>query len=186
MRILGCTRDVYRSAARRRVGIMSGTGSPKSPVQFSSRMKPIDLPRHSPPPAPQTRYPSTDPRMTYSEFSLTHETLRVQRSRCFIGPEVDLTFLPHGPQLMRSTELLMAQGVIPVPIGTSSGSGFNDRKRAREGELPGPSKRHAASSVKNEEMSAPARAQRIRDLRVSSGSNGFLYQPHLTTVVHVG
>jgi hypothetical protein len=87
---------------------------------------------------------------------------------------------------MRSTELLMAQGVIPVPIGISGGSGFNDRKRAREDELPGPSKRHATSSVKNEEASTSARAQRIRDLRVSSGTDDFLYQLHLTTVVHVG
>ena len=87
---------------------------------------------------------------------------------------------------MRSTELLMAQGVIPVPIGISDGSGFNDRKRAREDELPGPSKRHATSSVKNEEASTSARAQRIRDLRVSSGTDDFLYQLHLTTVVHVG
>jgi hypothetical protein len=80
----------------------------------------------------------------------------------------------------------MAQGVIPAPVGNGSGSGFNDRKRAREDELPGTSKRHATSSVKNEEVSATARAQRIRDLRVSSGTDDFFYQSHLTTVVHVG
>jgi hypothetical protein len=74
---------------------------------------------------------------------------------------------------MRLTELLMAQGVIPKPVGTNGAFGFNDRKRTREDGLPGPSKRHSTSSVKNEELSATARAQRIRDLRVSSSVNSF-------------
>ena len=36
VRTVGCMKDVYRSAARRQGGIMSGTTSPKPPVQFSS------------------------------------------------------------------------------------------------------------------------------------------------------
>ena len=86
---------------------------------------------------------------------------------------------------MRSIELLMAQGVIPGPVGTGGEPRVNDRKRFREEELPGPSKRHTTSSVKKEEVSDTARARRIRDLQVSSGTNGFLHQFHLT-VVHVG
>ena len=57
---------------------------------------------------------------------------------------------------MRSTELLMAQGVIPGAVGTSVEPGVNDRKRFREEEIPGPSKRHKASSVKKEDMSGAA------------------------------
>ena len=72
--------------------------------------------------------------------------------------------------------LLMAQGVIPgqdVPVRTSEGPRINDRKRTREDALPGPSKRHAGPTIKNEEVSATSRAQRIRDLQVSRDTNGF-------------
>jgi len=71
--------------------------------------------------------------------------------------------------------LLMAQGVIPgedVPVRTSEGPRTNERKRTREDALPGPSKRRAGPSIKNEEMSGTARAQRIRDLQVSRDTNG--------------
>jgi hypothetical protein len=72
--------------------------------------------------------------------------------------------------------LLMAQGVIAredVPVGTSERPRINDRKRTGEGALPGPSKRHAGSTIKNEDMSATARAQRIQDLQVSRDTNDF-------------
>jgi hypothetical protein len=71
---------------------------------------------------------------------------------------------------MRLTDLLMAQGVIPrhdVTAGIAGRFEVNDRKRTREVELSGPSKRNAAPTVKKEEISATARAQRIRDLQVS-------------------
>jgi hypothetical protein len=70
----------------------------------------------------------------------------------------------------------MAQGVIPgrrVDAGTGGASEFNDRKRAREGGSPGPSTRRPRRSIKNEDMSAHARAQRIRALQVSMAINGF-------------
>jgi len=72
--------------------------------------------------------------------------------------------------------LLMAQGIIAgqdVPVRTSEGPRINDRKRTGEDALPGPSKRRAGSTIKNEDMSATARAQRIRDLQVSRDTNGF-------------
>jgi hypothetical protein len=68
----------------------------------------------------------------------------------------------------------MAQGVITrYGVGAEIGGGgseANDRKRARDDDSPGPSttKRRAGSTVKKEEMSANARAQRIRALQVSS------------------
>jgi len=70
----------------------------------------------------------------------------------------------------RPRDLLMAQGVIPKAVGNSSESGVNDRKRTREDELAGPSKRHITSLTKNEEMSTAARAKRIRDLQAELNS----------------
>ena len=71
----------------------------------------------------------------------------------------------------------MAQGVIPrqdVAARTGRGPEVNDtRKRTREDDLPGPSKRHTAPTVKKEEIPASARAQRIRNLQVSRGINSF-------------
>jgi hypothetical protein len=73
----------------------------------------------------------------------------------------------------------MAQGVIPrheshgVAARTGRGSQVNDRKRTREDELPGPSKRHTAPRVKKEEIPATARAQQIRNLQVSRGIHSF-------------
>jgi hypothetical protein len=72
--------------------------------------------------------------------------------------------------------LLMAQGIIPgedVPVGTSEGPSINDRKRTGEDASSGPSKRRAGSTVKIEDMSATARAQRIRNLQVRRDTNGF-------------
>jgi hypothetical protein len=68
------------------------------------------------------------------------------------------------------TELLMAQGVIvghDVGTGISEESKVNDRKRTREDESPGPSKRRTGPTIKKEELSADARAQRIQALEVS-------------------
>jgi len=86
--------------------------------------------------------------------------------------------LPNAPcatfkVFYRPRALLMAQGVIPgedVPVGTSEGPRINDRKRTGEDALPGPSKRRAGSTVKNEDMSATARAQRIRELQAELNS----------------
>jgi hypothetical protein len=67
-------------------------------------------------------------------------------------------------------ELLMAQGVIVghgVDAGISGGSEANDRKRAREDESSGPSKKRTRPTVKKEEHSADTRAQRIQALQVS-------------------
>ena len=66
----------------------------------------------------------------------------------------------------------MAEGVITrYGVGARIGGGgsdVNDRKRAREDYSPGPStKRRTGSTVKKEEMSANARAQRIQALQVS-------------------
>jgi hypothetical protein len=68
-------------------------------------------------------------------------------------------------------ELLIAEGVITgcdIKAENGGGSQANDRKRDREDDPPGPStKRRTESTVKKEEMSANARAQRIRALQVS-------------------
>ena len=68
-------------------------------------------------------------------------------------------------------ELLMADGVITgygVGARIGRGSVANDKKRAREDSLPGPStKRRTGPTVKSEEMSVNARAQRIQALQVS-------------------
>jgi hypothetical protein len=73
--------------------------------------------------------------------------------------------------------LLMAQGVIAedAPVETREGPRINDRKRTGEDHdaLPGPSKRRAGSTIKIEDMSATARAERIRELQVSGEANGF-------------
>jgi len=72
----------------------------------------------------------------------------------------------------RPRDLLIAQGVIPrldVAARTSEGPGVSDRKRTRDDELPGPSKRHTGHSVKRE-VSTAARAQRIRDLQAELNS----------------
>ncbi len=74
-------------------------------------------------------------------------------------------------QLMLLLDLLMAQGVIPgYGVGARIGgdSDVNDRKRARDDGSPGPStKRRTGPTVKKEEMSVNARAQRIKALQVS-------------------
>jgi hypothetical protein len=68
-------------------------------------------------------------------------------------------------------ELLIAEGVITgcgIRAGNGGGSEANERKRDREDDSPGPStKRRTGSTVKKEEMSVNARAQRIQDLQVS-------------------
>ena len=67
-------------------------------------------------------------------------------------------------------ELLMAQGVIighDVGTGMSGGSEVNDRKRARENESPGPSKRRTGPTIKKEEDSDDVRRQQIQVLQVS-------------------
>jgi hypothetical protein len=75
----------------------------------------------------------------------------------------------------RPRELLMAEGVITrYGVGARIGGGgfdVNDRKRAREDYSPGPStKRRTGSTVKKEEMSANARAQRIQALQAELNS----------------
>ena len=67
-------------------------------------------------------------------------------------------------------ELLMAQGVIvghDVGTGISEESEVNDRKRARDDESPGPSKRRTGPTIKKEETSDDVRRQRIQVLQVS-------------------
>jgi hypothetical protein len=99
----------------------------------------------------------------------------MRHSRSFIAPEVNLSFLPvYEP--IRFTDLLMAQGIISqhdVAARASGGSEVNGRKRPREDDIPGPSKRHTTPTIKKEEISATARAQRIRDLQVSINSISF-------------
>jgi hypothetical protein len=77
------------------------------------------------------------------------------------------------------SELLIAEGVIAgcgIKAGKGGGSRANDRKRDREDDLPGPStKRRTGSTVKKEEMSANARAQRIRALQVSGVNRSILH-----------
>jgi len=66
----------------------------------------------------------------------------------------------------------MAQGVIPghdVAAVTSEMSRINDRKRTREDEVPGPSKRHTGSTIKKE-IPTTTRAQRIQDLQAELNS----------------
>ena len=66
-------------------------------------------------------------------------------------------------------ELLMAQGAIvehDVGTGISEESEVNDRKRAREDESPGPSKRRTGPTIKREEISDDVRRQRIQVLQV--------------------
>jgi len=74
----------------------------------------------------------------------------------------------------RPRELLMAEGVITrygVGARIGGGSEANERKRAREDYPPGPStKRRTGSTVKKEEMSVNARAQRIQALRAELNS----------------
>jgi hypothetical protein len=59
LRTMDCTGVVYRSAARWQGGIMSGTRSPKSSIQFLPRVTSID----PIPSALRTRYPPMCPRM---------------------------------------------------------------------------------------------------------------------------
>jgi len=74
----------------------------------------------------------------------------------------------------RPRELLMAEGVITgcgVGARIGKGSEANDRKRAGDDFSPGPStKRRTGSTVKKEEMSANARAQRIQALQAELDS----------------
>jgi len=73
----------------------------------------------------------------------------------------------------RPRELLMAQGVIVgynIGAGISGGSEVDDRKRAREDGSSGPSKRRTGSSIKEEELSDDARAQRIQALEAELNS----------------
>jgi len=68
----------------------------------------------------------------------------------------------------RPKELLMAQGVVvghDVGTGISEESEVNDRKRARDGETPGPSKRRTGPTIKKEETSDDVRRQRIQVLQ---------------------
>jgi hypothetical protein len=64
----------------------------------------------------------------------------------------------------------MAQGVIighDVGTGISEVSEVSNRKRAREDESPGPSKRRTGPTIKKEEISDDVRRQRIQVLQVS-------------------
>jgi len=73
----------------------------------------------------------------------------------------------------RPRELLMAQGVIVVhgaEARINGGSEVNDRKRAREDGLSGPSKRRAGPTLKKEEISGDARTQRIQALQTELNS----------------
>jgi hypothetical protein len=102
---------------------------------------------------------------------------RMRPSRSSIAPEVDLSYL-FCNLANALPELLMAQGVITghgVGAGISGGSEVNDKKRAREGGSPGPSKRRTGSTIKKEEISDDARAHRIQALQVSRVNWWFLY-----------
>lgn len=108
----------------------------------------------------------------YTQTLLTHKTRRLRPSRSFIVPEVLGYFAPfRETQLILLLELLMAEGVITrYGVGARIGGGpeVNDRKRAREDYSSGPStKRRTGPTVKKEEMSVNARAQRIQALQVS-------------------
>ena len=88
-------------------------------------------------------------------------------SRYFIAPEVNLMFFPkllpiHCPELLR------AQGITPGTDVGRQGSPVNDKKRAREGGSPGPSRNHPKVKIKRG-LSGDARAQRMRVLQVSQG-----------------
>ena len=79
----------------------------------------------------------------------------------------------------------MAQGVISehdVGAGISGGSKVNNKKRARDNGSPGPSKRRTGSTVKKEEISADARAQRIQVLQVSRANISSYTRSRLMTV----
>ena len=72
---------------------------------------------------------------------------------------------------------MKAQGVIVVhgaEAKINGGSEVNDRKRAREDGLSGPSKRRAGPILKKEEISGDARTQRIQALQVSRISGGLI------------
>jgi hypothetical protein len=65
---------------------------------------------------------------------------------------------------------LRAQGIIPANDVDRQESPINNKKRAREGGSPGPSRsRPKAKPVKGEELSEDTRAQRIQSLQVSQG-----------------
>jgi hypothetical protein len=112
---------------------------------------------------------------------------RVRPLRSFIVPEVDILYLSCNLAQLADTlpELLMAQGVITkhgVEAEINGGPEVNNRKRARKDGSPGPSKRHTASTVKKEEISANSRAQRIQALQV----RGVFCPRSRLTAVHVG
>jgi hypothetical protein len=101
------------------------------------------------------------------QTALTHQMRRMYLSRSFIAPEVDLLCLSFNVA-NALPELLMAQGVITGHgLGAKSNRGpeVNNRKRVREGGSPGPSKRCPGSTVKKEEISSNAHAQRIQALQ---------------------
>jgi hypothetical protein len=107
------------------------------------------------------------PLFQYAQTFSTRQMRRLHLSRSFIAPEVGLSCLSCN-LAHALPELLMAQGVITGHgVGAGIRSEGNDRKRAREGGLPGPSKRRAGSTVKKEAISANARTQRIQALQVS-------------------
>ena len=107
------------------------------------------------------------PLFQYAQTFLTHQTRRFRPSRSFIAPEVNPSYFPYN-LANALPELLMAQGVITGQVGGarfSGGSEVNDRKRVREDGSPGPSKRHTGSTVKKEEISSNAHAQRIQAIQ---------------------
>ncbi|KAH9067808.1 hypothetical protein EDB87DRAFT_1573363 [Lactarius vividus] len=63
----------------------------------------------------------------------------------------------------RPRELLRAQGIIPGNDVSRQGSSINNKKHAREGGSPGPSR--SRQKVKSEELLEDAREQRIRALQ---------------------
>jgi hypothetical protein len=90
-------------------------------------------------------------------------------SRYFIAREVSLSPFPEAT-LILYPELLRAQGIIPVNDVSRQETLIKNRKRAREGGSPGPSRNRPKITVKSEELSGDAAAQRIQALQVIQGS----------------
>jgi len=65
----------------------------------------------------------------------------------------------------RPRELLRAQGIIPVNDVGRQGTLVKNKKRAREGGSPGPSRSRTKIAVKSEDLSEDMATQRIQDLQ---------------------
>ena len=168
-----CTKDVYRSAARRQGGIVSGTCYVSQATRPNSHLRVILI----------------DPTSTADEIPSALSTTKHSVDYIFLDPRdapyasVKVFYRPRGGSFQILSynlanalpELLMAQGVITGHnVGAGNGNGnregseVNDRKRAREDGSSGPSKRHSRSIVKKEDISAIT--QQIQSLQVS-GAN---------------